>query len=88
MTTNTKMDDTKKYMTINWQTYVISDPTVLLGKPVVKGTRISVDFVLERLSRGETFDQILEARPRTHLETTKTQRLKEKCLVLVSLYYI
>ena len=41
-----------------------SDPSVLMGKPVVAGTRITVELILEKLSAGETVDQILEAHPR------------------------
>ena len=41
-----------------------SDPTVMMGKPVVAGTRITVELILEKLSAGETVDQILEAHPR------------------------
>ena len=41
-----------------------SDPAVLMGKPVVAGTRITVELILEKLSAGETMDQILEAHPR------------------------
>ena len=41
-----------------------SDPTVMMGKPVVAGTRITVELILEKLSAGETIDQILEAYPR------------------------
>ena len=41
-----------------------SDPAVMMGKPVVVGTRITVELILEKLSAGETVDQILEAHPR------------------------
>ena len=41
-----------------------SDPTIMMGKPVVVGTRITVELILEKLSAGETVDQILEAHPR------------------------
>lgn len=41
-----------------------SNPAVLMGKPVVAGTRITVELILEKLSAGETMDQILEAHPR------------------------
>ena len=41
-----------------------SDPAVLTGKPFVAGTRISVELILEKLSAGETVDQLLEAHPR------------------------
>ena len=37
-----------------------SDPAVLMGKPVVAGTRITVELILEKLAAGETFDQIDE----------------------------
>lgn len=43
---------------------ILSDPAVLMGKPVIAGTRIPVELILEKLSAGETFDQILEAHPR------------------------
>lgn len=35
-----------------------------MGKPVVAGTRITVELILEKLSEGETIEQILEAHPR------------------------
>ena len=41
-----------------------SDPAIMMGKPVVAGTRITVELILEKLSAGETVDQILEAHPR------------------------
>lgn len=40
-----------------------SNPNVLMGKPVIEGTRISVELILERLSSGESIDQILDAYP-------------------------
>jgi len=41
-----------------------SDPSVMMGKPVVAGTRIPVDLILEKLGAGETIEQLLEAHPR------------------------
>jgi uncharacterized protein (DUF433 family) len=41
-----------------------SDPTIMMGKPVVAGTRITVELILEKLGAGETIDQILSAHPR------------------------
>jgi uncharacterized protein (DUF433 family) len=43
---------------------IVSDPTVMMGKPVIAGTRITVELVLEKLVAGETVDQILDAHPR------------------------
>jgi uncharacterized protein (DUF433 family) len=45
-----------------------SDPKVMMGKPVVAGTRITVESILERLGAGETADQVLAAHPRLCLE--------------------
>jgi uncharacterized protein (DUF433 family) len=36
----------------------------MMGKPVVAGTRITVELILEKLGAGETIDQLLEAHPR------------------------
>ncbi len=41
-----------------------SHPAVMMGKPVVAGTRITVELILEKLAAGETVEQILEAHPR------------------------
>jgi len=43
---------------------IVSDPNVMMGKPVVRGTRITVELILEKLAAGETVSQILEAHPR------------------------
>ena len=43
---------------------ILSDPNVMMGKPVVKGTRITVELILEKLGSGETIEQLLEAHPR------------------------
>lgn len=43
---------------------IISDPQIMMGKPVIKGTRITVELILEKLAAGESFDQILNEHPR------------------------
>ena len=43
---------------------IVSDPAIMMGKPVIAGTRITVELILEKLASGETIDQILEAHPR------------------------
>ena len=46
---------------------IVSDPNIMMGKPVVKGTRITVELILEKLAAGETIERILDAYPRlTH----------------------
>ena len=43
--------------------FVESNPAIMMGKPVLTGTRITVELILERLSAGETIEQILDAYP-------------------------
>jgi uncharacterized protein (DUF433 family) len=43
---------------------VVSNPGVMMGKPVIAGTRITVELILEKLAAGETIEQVLEAHPR------------------------
>lgn len=40
------------------------NPDIMMGKPVVAGTRITVELILEKLAAGETVEQILDAHPR------------------------
>ena len=41
-----------------------SKPSVMMGKPVVAGTRITVELILEKLAAGETMDQVVKSHPR------------------------
>ncbi len=41
-----------------------SNPSVMMGKPVIAGTRITVEHILEKLAAGETVEQIMDAHPR------------------------
>ena len=45
---------------MDWHDRITVDPKVLVGKPVIKGTRIAVEFVMELLGRGWTVEQILQ----------------------------
>ena len=44
---------------MTWEDRITIDPQVLVGKPVIKGTRIAVEFVVDLLARGWTVEQIL-----------------------------
>lgn len=44
--------------------HIKSDPAVMMGKPVVEGTRITVEQILEELGAGRTIDELVEAHPR------------------------
>jgi uncharacterized protein (DUF433 family) len=49
---------------MDWRERIIIDPKVLAGKPVIKGTRLSVEFVLSLLAEGWTQEQLLANYPR------------------------
>jgi uncharacterized protein (DUF433 family) len=43
---------------------IVSDPHVMMGKPVVAGTRVTVELILDKMAAGESVEQILDAHPR------------------------
>ena len=53
---------------MNWRERITIDPKILVGKPIIKGTRISVEFVVDLLGRGWTFEQILHEYDRLQRE--------------------
>jgi uncharacterized protein (DUF433 family) len=53
---------------MEWQDYIVSDKDVLLGKPTVKGTRISIEYIVSLLSQGWSEQQILDNYPRLNKE--------------------
>jgi len=48
---------------MNWQEYIEQRPEVMLGKPVIKGTRLTVELILERLGDGWSAEELFEAYP-------------------------
>ena len=48
---------------MNWIPYISSDPAILYGKPAIKGPRIGVDLILEKLSTGKSIQALLQAYP-------------------------
>ncbi len=44
---------------MTWQDRITVDSKILVGKPVIKGTRIAVEFVVDLLGRGWTAEQVL-----------------------------
>jgi uncharacterized protein (DUF433 family) len=50
---------------------IVSDPVVMMGKPVVAGTRITVELILEKLAAGETVEELLAAHPRLTREAVQ-----------------
>ena len=48
---------------MDWRDHIDSDPAVIGGKPRIRGTRIGVQFLLERFAAGWTVEQVLESYP-------------------------
>ena len=53
------------------QNLIVSDPGVMMGKPVVAGTRITVELIQEKLAAGESVQQIVDAHPRLTEEAVR-----------------
>lgn len=53
---------------MDWREHIEQHPEVMYGKPVLKGTRIPVDLITEKLSLGETIEDMLEAYPTLNRE--------------------
>ena len=51
---------------MNWQEYIIADPAVLVGKPVIRGTRLAVEFILGLIAQGWPEDEIMRNYHLTH----------------------
>jgi uncharacterized protein (DUF433 family) len=48
---------------MDWRDRIVTDPDILVGKPAIKGTRISVELILGWLGQGWTHEQVIEAYP-------------------------
>jgi uncharacterized protein (DUF433 family) len=48
---------------MDWRSRIVIDPKILVGKPVIRGTRISVEFVVDLLAAGWSHEQVLESYP-------------------------
>ena len=53
---------------MNYREHIEFNPNILPGKPVIKGTRIGVDLISQKLSEGATHQQLLEAYPSLTVE--------------------
>jgi len=56
---------------VTWNERIAVDPDVVAGKPVIKGTRIAVGFVIDLLARGWTTEQILREYDHLTLEDVR-----------------
>lgn len=48
---------------LKWQDYIVANEAILAGKPVIKGTRLAVDFILELLANGWTEKDLFDSYP-------------------------
>jgi uncharacterized protein (DUF433 family) len=71
---------------MNWQEHIVSDKQILLGKPTIKGTRISVELILELLAAGWTEKQILESYPSVSEEALRAVFAYLKACIQQELY--
>ena len=55
---------------MEWQNRIVVDPNVLVGKPVIKGTRLAVEFIIDLLAQGWTESDILNNYPGLTREDT------------------
>jgi uncharacterized protein (DUF433 family) len=54
---------------MNWREYIVSDDAILLGKPTIKGTRLSIEHIVGLLAQGWNENQLLENYPRLSKES-------------------
>lgn len=72
---------------MQWQQYIVSDSQILLGKPIIKGTRVFVELILELFSSGWTEKQILESYPALTAESLRAVFAYLKDCVQQELYF-
>ena len=47
----------------NYKIHITRDPGIMLGKPIIKGTRITVELIMRKLAGGYSIDEILQMYP-------------------------
>lgn len=53
---------------MDYTKYIESRPDVMLGKPIIKGTRITVELIIQKMSEGASHQQLMEAYPSLNSE--------------------
>ncbi len=53
---------------MDWRNHIVSDPEVLMGKPAIKGTRLSIEFLVKLMAGGWSEAELLENYPRLRKE--------------------
>lgn len=71
---------------MHWSDRITIDPQVLAGKPIIRGTRLAVEFIVELLGEGWSYDEVLRNYPQLTAEDVQaalgyaSDRLKEEVL--------
>ena len=74
---------------MDWRTYIHTEPEVLVGKPVVKNTRLAVDFILGLFAEGWSAEQVLENYPNLTQESLQAVfAFSAECLREEAMYAI
>ena len=74
---------------MNWKDRIEVNPEVLVGKPIIKGSRISVELILDRLADGWSMDDVLSSYPHISREDVlaalsfASELFKEETFVVV-----
>jgi len=72
---------------MEWKERIIADPNILVGKPVIKGTRLSVEFIVELLAQGWSESEILRNYPGlTHEDITACLKYASSLLKAEKVY--
>ncbi|MCB9235671.1 MAG: DUF433 domain-containing protein [Bacteroidia bacterium] len=53
---------------VDYKKHIHSDPAIMVGKPVIRGSRITVELILIKIAGGYSFEEILEMYPQLNLE--------------------
>ncbi|MDQ2862215.1 MAG: DUF433 domain-containing protein [Bacteroidota bacterium] len=72
---------------MNWREHIISDPKILIGKPSIRGTRISVELILELFSNGWSEKQVIESYPSISHDDLRAVFLYLKECIQQELYF-
>lgn len=76
---------------MEWRAYIHADPEILVGKPVIRGTRLSVEFILELFAAGWSEDEVLENYPTLTRESLRAvfafavECLREEALYILTM---
>ncbi len=72
---------------MDWQNHIIVDPKILVGKPVIKGTRLAVEFIVDLLAQGWPESEVLRNYPGiTHEDVTACLRYAANLLKAEKIY--